>query len=274
LCGFTYEILDTSFGPYLSRIDSDEAEGFTGWLYFDNNNSPSVGAADYTLEPSDSVLWYYGDFGWKPTRLTLANSAIPSGASVVATTEFYENSAWTPLPSATVLFGTQSAVTSDSGQVSVSLPDGFYKIFAEEDGFVRSNQVLLKVGEPTSASVSLDVIVDSGGVGGVQNPGQTIAFSVLPDAIEFGVLAPGSEASQDVTITNTGSVGILVGTVLEGDDLFRDQLQVDNSLWTKFESALTANEARDHELKLTIPKGYQDAGEKQGTLTFWAITND
>jgi len=66
ICGFTYEIEDTGWGPYLKKINNDEAAGMAGWLYLVNNLSPNVGAADYKLQPGDSVLWYYGDFNWQP----------------------------------------------------------------------------------------------------------------------------------------------------------------------------------------------------------------
>jgi len=65
-CGFTYHIQSTSFGLYLDQIGGDKAEGMTGWLYFVNYFSPSVGAADYVLKSGDSVIWHFGNFDWQP----------------------------------------------------------------------------------------------------------------------------------------------------------------------------------------------------------------
>ncbi len=65
-CGFTYEIVDTSFGPYLKKIGSDEAHDLVGWLYAVNFVLPNIGAADYDLKNGDYVIWHFGDFDWQP----------------------------------------------------------------------------------------------------------------------------------------------------------------------------------------------------------------
>lgn len=81
-CGFTYEIVDTSFGPYLKKIGSDEAHDLAGWMYAVNFALPSIGAADYGLKNGDYVIWHFGDFGWQPrgTEIGLsANILGPSG---------------------------------------------------------------------------------------------------------------------------------------------------------------------------------------------------
>lgn len=66
ICNFTYVIEDTSFGPYLEKIGEDEAQGAIGWLYLINNVMPAVGAAQYVLQTSDVVVWYYGEFDALP----------------------------------------------------------------------------------------------------------------------------------------------------------------------------------------------------------------
>ena len=60
-CGYSYTINETSFGPYLKKINDDEASGLIGWLYLVNSTSPDKGASDYQLKSGDSVVWYYGD---------------------------------------------------------------------------------------------------------------------------------------------------------------------------------------------------------------------
>ena len=62
VCGFTYHIKDTSFGPYLDQIGNDVAAGSSGWLYAVNGKAPSVGAGDYKLTEGDGVIWYFGPF--------------------------------------------------------------------------------------------------------------------------------------------------------------------------------------------------------------------
>ena len=88
-CGITYEIEETSFGPYLKKINTDVAEGMKGWLYAVNMEMPSVGAADYALQDGDDVLWRYGNwedvtFGEKietsiPLEVTISGEGSPSG---------------------------------------------------------------------------------------------------------------------------------------------------------------------------------------------------
>lgn len=95
-CGFAYSIAETSFGPCLKAINEDSASGQTGWMYLVNYQSPDVGAFDYKPKNSDEVLWYFGDWGWKPTRLTLPQTEIPGNQSASAVAEFYQNGTWQP----------------------------------------------------------------------------------------------------------------------------------------------------------------------------------
>ncbi|MDP2704380.1 MAG: DUF4430 domain-containing protein [bacterium] len=59
-CGFTYEIVETSYGPYLKKIGSDGAEGTSGWMYAVNMEMPEIGAVDYALQDGDEVFWRFG----------------------------------------------------------------------------------------------------------------------------------------------------------------------------------------------------------------------
>jgi hypothetical protein len=66
VCGFTYHIKDTAYGPYLDKIGNDEASGTAGWLFAVNNVLPNTGAASYQLSGGDFVLWHFGNFDWQP----------------------------------------------------------------------------------------------------------------------------------------------------------------------------------------------------------------
>ena len=65
-CGYAYNIDQTDFGPYLTRIGDDEAGGSIGWLYYVDQEAGQVGAADYALTGGESVLWWYGDWNSFP----------------------------------------------------------------------------------------------------------------------------------------------------------------------------------------------------------------
>ncbi|MFH1428100.1 MAG: DUF4430 domain-containing protein [Patescibacteria group bacterium] len=99
-CGFTYNIKNTDFGPYLNQINNNIAEGVIGWLYYVNKESPMVGADQYELSEGDNVLWYFGEWGWdnitleeggdnevevavlQPMTVTIPNSVIDATINV------------------------------------------------------------------------------------------------------------------------------------------------------------------------------------------------
>ncbi|PIR97572.1 MAG: hypothetical protein COT91_00655 [Candidatus Doudnabacteria bacterium CG10_big_fil_rev_8_21_14_0_10_41_10] len=190
-CGFTYVIEETDFGPYLSQINDDRAEGLTGWMYFVNLSAPSVGAADYTLSPGDQILWKFAEFGWTPD----------------------------------------------------------------------------------SVSVNLNLIYDSGSVGGIDKGSETdtIAFSVSPNDLDFGVLTAGSKGQGTVNIANTGGVNIYLESIVSGDKMFRDLLKIEGTYWQQFETQLASSANRDYDVTIDIPQNYAaSSGVKQGQITFWA----
>lgn len=62
MCGFTYSVVDSSYGAYLKQIGNDAASGSSGWLYAVNGKEPSIGAGDYQLMENDQVIWFFGAF--------------------------------------------------------------------------------------------------------------------------------------------------------------------------------------------------------------------
>lgn len=271
LCGFAYNIQNTSFGPYLNQINNDIASGLVGWLYLVNNALADVGADQYILQTNDQVLWYFGEFGWPPTRLTLSATQIPSNQTVTATVEFFQNNSWSPLADATVHFGAQTALTNAAGQVLLAPAVGYYQIFAAKAGHVRSQALLLQVGEPASATVQLAVNIQPGQVGGATTTPPVISFTVNPSALDFGTLNPGTSQSRELTLQNTGSVAIQVESIAGGDPVFVENLQIANVRWSNYQTSLTQDQEKTESVKLTVPLGYSSIGSKSGTLTFWAM---
>ena len=272
ICGFAYHISDTSFGPYLDQIGSDTAQGLIGWLYLVNNLSPSVGADNYVLETGDEVLWYYGDYRWLPTRLTLDDTEISAGASATAKVEVFENGAFRALEGATVYYGANSIQTNSNGEAALTPNAGFYQIYAEKDGYVRTNKALFQVGNPESENVNLSVTVNAGQVGGeTEEPPQTISFTVNPSNIDFGTLNKGQNASRDLAILNNGTTNLSIETVVSGDDLFKQNLKVGDAIWSQYETDLAAGADTQTQAVLSVPTFYSGgSGEKNGILTFWA----
>ncbi|KKQ56283.1 MAG: Prenyltransferase/squalene oxidase [Parcubacteria group bacterium GW2011_GWA2_38_13] len=274
MCGYTYHIANMSWGLYLDQINSDVAQGLSGWLYLINSLSPSVGASDYVLKKNDDVLWHYGEFGWLPSRLTLSSSEISHGGSVTAKVESFFNNAYSPITDATVHYGLQTMNTNANGEAVLNPTDGYYEIFATKEGFIRSQRMLLKVGDPTSATVNLGVEIKQGVVLGDNNGGQNnevVAFTVDPSSIDFGTLNPSMSSEKNVTITNTGTVTLQLRSTVGGDEIFRDSITIATMPWQNFTAELQSNANAAYPLKLTIPASYTGSGNKSGQITFWAI---
>ena len=267
LCGFSYHIQTTSFGPYLDQIRNDTASGSVGWLYLVNFVSPSVGAGDYVLKTNDTVLWYFGDFNWKPTRLSLSNLEVASGEKSVATVEYLEGNNWVSLPDASIAFGASNVTTDQTGKANITAADGYSKVFAQKDGYVRSNSLLLKIGNPTGNSVNLSVNIQKGKI-----EGSTVSFEINPSIIDFGTVKPGQSNSQTLVLTNIGDVNIFVQGTVNGDEVFISNLLLNSSSWKNFEKQIVSKASQNINATLNIPTNYSGTqGVKSGNITFWAI---
>lgn len=269
-CGYSYTIQDTQYGPYLSQIGTDAAASLSGWQYAVNLTTPNVGAADYQLQTNDQVLWYYGGWDDKLTRLSIDSTTIASGQNGHATVEYKNGETWSPLGGATLYFGAAAVTTNDQGQVNLSSNDGYYRIFAEKPGFVRTNAVLIKFGQPQDSSVSLSVNIP--GVNGTSTPPviPDIAFSVNPGNLDFGDLAAGQSAQKSLNISNTGTRNIRMQTVVDGDSIFEDNLKLQNQPWQKYQTTVNAGSQQDVSAQLSVPASYPGYGKKQGEIVFWA----
>ncbi len=267
ICGYTYEIKDTSFGPYLSKILNDEAAGMTGWMYMVNNLSPNVGAADYKLQANDLVLWYFGDFGWQPTRLSSSAGQINSGQTVEVAVESFNNNSWSPLSGATVYFGKDTANTDSGGKASISPKDGFYKVYAEKQGYIRSNTSLLQVGQPPTSAINLNVTITQPN----QKPENSISFTVAPSALDFGTLTPGTSSTKNFTITNNGTTAIHIESIVSGDEVFTQNLNLNSVPWENFKADIAKNGSQTVNASLSVPADYAAGGAKSGQLTVWAM---
>ena len=267
-CGFTYHIQTTSFGPYLDQIGNDTAQGAIGWIYLVNLQSPSVGARDYNLQTGDSVLWFYGEYNLVPTRLTLQSAQIGSGQSTTATVESFSNQTWSPLQAAQVLVGSSTFTTNASGQVSFNPADGYFRVYAKKDGFIRSDLVALQVGTPLASSATLSANIVQGVVLGDST---SVAFNINTQALDFGNLNPGSVTNKTVTISNTGNSAIAVATTVEGDVLFKDNITVDAGSWRNFSASLLKSASKSTTVGLRVPSDYTSSGAKTGNIIFWAM---
>lgn len=270
ICDYTYDIKDSNFGQYLNEINNDIASGMTGWMYLVNYIAPNVGAADYKLQDNDFVLWYFGEFGWQVMKLNLSSQKVDSGKSVTVTVEWFNNNSWSPLSGATIHFGSDVATTDANGQANIFPKDGFYKVFAEKQGYIRSNSVSLEVGQASTSVVSLSVNIDK-----ANKPPEdhdAVSFTVTPNSLDFGKLSPGASSSKDLVINNTGTTGIHVETIVGGDDVFTQGLKLNDVSWQNFKTDISKGTNQNMSISLSIPQDYSgEGGAKSGELTVWAM---
>lgn len=111
-CNFTYNIKDTTFGPYLETINGETASGMNGWLYLINLDSPAVGMADYVLKTGDEIAVYFGEWGKIPQSLLTASGSVDTkiGLSV-------EIESAGPVVAGTALIFTVSPNAIDFGKI-------------------------------------------------------------------------------------------------------------------------------------------------------------
>ncbi len=272
-CGYTYLTEDSNWGPYLRKINEEESYDLIGWLYFIDNEIQMVGAADYILKPGDEVLWYFGEWGWKPTRLTLASQKIDPGDNLEAQVEYFENSGWKSLAEATIYVDSQTFITDNDGKVDLIINDlGSYQVYADKSGYIRSNQVGLKVGEGTSQSVKLKVEIIQSAPDIAFYVDEDL-FSINKDLIDFGHLTPSAQVSDQLLIKNIGDKEIYLEGIVSGEKIFVENITLDDLDWPEFEAVLGTEAEKDVLVGLTIPADWTNFGIKEGNLTFWATAN-
>ena len=271
VCGYTYNITEESFGPYLRAINDEAAEGLSGWLYFVNNLSPAVGAANYVLKSGDEVLWYFGDWGFAPTRLNLDKTEINPGAEIIAQAQYFNGMDWLPLPNAKIKINQEEKIANAAGQATLVInQSGVYQVYLETHEFVRSDKISVTVGDTVSQKIGLKVEVDQSGSGNIG--GEAIALVISPASLDFGKLKPGQTADRGINLNNAGTVNLTIGAQVSGEAIFLNGLRIEGILTDQYQTALTANSAKNLNLSLTIPANYWASGIKNGELIFWGTS--
>lgn len=268
-CNYFYTIQDTAYGPYLSKINSEEAAGMSGWMYFVDNKSPSVGAADYNLKEGEEVLWYYGEWGWQPLKLSVDTDSPEAEQNITATVEYNKDGKWTFLEGAKIKGdGNQEYTTDSAGHAVIKLPVGIYDLYAVKTGFVRSDKITIKSGSGALKSIGLVAEVDQGKKGGIA--GEAIIFNISKSRLDFAKIKPGGSMEQKLNISNSGTVNLSINASLSGDQLFKENLKINNKIWPDFKTDLKIDENKEIKSVLSIPADYLGSGIKTGELTLWA----
>jgi hypothetical protein len=273
---FSYTTTDEWGGLFVTSIDGEEGEGMAGWLYRVDYISPSVGADQFILDetsppdpPHDKVLFYYGLWDDIPLKLEVDNIAPDAGDSFTVTVEEYDEGLdeWYPIEDA-IVYADTSYTTDENGEVEITIyNDTTIDVYAEKDGYIRSNSVTVTVGEGSAqpsegqtVNMTVDII-------------PAISFTVSPDYINFGVLGP-RDISDPVTVTiaNQGAWKLAVTVMVSdnADGLYVDGLRLDNVRCDEFLCHVSRDKSEEHTATLTVPEAYTLTGNQNGTIIFWA----
>ncbi len=266
-CNFTYNIKDTSYGPYLEQINTEKASGTSGWLYFVNYESPSVGMADYSLSANDEILVYFGEWGNLPIKISADKTSIQSSETVVITASYFSEGQWNVLDGANIKGVAQEYATDSMGKADITLADGYYSAYAEKDGYVRSNQIAITVGRGIANNISLAVEIESTGT---DVAGASLIFTVSPDALNFGKIKAGQESKQILSLNNSGTVDLALSANVDGDTVFKNNLKLAEQAWSEYAGDILHGNSQDLEVSLAIPNSYLESGVKTGELIIWA----
>jgi hypothetical protein len=164
--GFSYLVNITDWGLYVWSIDGEDANESSGWMFRVDYFMPPFGADSFVLgrasppdPPHEEVLWYYGTWTLKPTKLTVDKLEVGSGKSFSVQVDWYNDSGggWLPLEGAIVHVNGEDYTTESDGGVSITkmvISDRTYTLYAEKEGCIRSNRVKVKVSaSPTGWSL-------------------------------------------------------------------------------------------------------------------------
>ncbi|WP_144023717.1 DUF4430 domain-containing protein [Paenibacillus sp. FSL H8-0548] len=122
----SYEIVNSSFGPYVNAIDGQAAGslgGWDGWMFEVNGAAPSVGAAAYELKENDEVRFYYSRWPALSTTTKIANGASNPAVEVLLAGDEFTNAAddisnWSIHVGSTEL--QVSSIIKDNNKVTIS----------------------------------------------------------------------------------------------------------------------------------------------------------
>ena len=161
---FTYETTDEWGGLFVTSIDGEEPEGMAGWMYRVDYFSPMVGADQFILDDShQEVLFALCEWGEPPLKIEVNNTAPDAGDSFTVTVSQYDDALaeWFLIENATVYADT-SHTTDENGEVEITIDhDATIDVYAEKDGYIRSNCVTVTVlATPWDYDANEDGVID------------------------------------------------------------------------------------------------------------------
>lgn len=148
--GFPLEITNSAYGFYVSSINGIAAQGWDGWSYTVNGQSPFVGMGDQPILDGDQIHVYYSLWPWK---LEASKSVVQVGEEVTFTAYHYDlaTSQWQKAPGVTVKVGDSEYQSNQDAEVKkVFNNQGEYEAYLMSGGWPNSPSIKVKVQlEPT-----------------------------------------------------------------------------------------------------------------------------
>ena len=275
--GFPYEVRDFGWGLAITSIDGvGDWDAGPWWLYRVDGVTASVGADSFVLDqtspptpPHNEVLFYLSaTYSELPLKIALDKTEVAVDEAFTAIVTYYDDctETWVLLEGATV-HADVDYITGPDGTAAISLDhDATLQVFAEMDGYIRSDKVEVTVGDSEGPASEGDVTL-----GATIIP--AISIEVDTSTITFGELGPrDTSAPWPITIANVGAWAVLVTAEVMDDveDLFVRGLNLDGSLWDLFGVTILRDDSHEAAVTLTVPEDYAGVGERSGALIFWA----
>ncbi len=145
--GFSYFVIYyPSWNAFYVKTIAGESEW---WHYWVNYILPMVGAGAYELtEDDEEVLWgYLEDWYAHALRITIEKHIV--NKSEEFTVSIY-NETMSPVKDAVVYVDSMGYMTDENGNITIQIDTaGYYEIYAEKDGYVRSEKVTVQVKKRT-----------------------------------------------------------------------------------------------------------------------------
>jgi hypothetical protein len=275
---FSYTVRDFGWGLAITAIDgAGDWDSGPWWMFIVDGASAQVGADAFILNetsppdpPHAEVLFSFTNtFSEIPLKVEVDNAEPDVDEPFTVTVTEYDeaNDEWLPTEEATV-YADQDYTTDEDGEVEIIIDrDLTVKVYAEKEGYIRSNRVTVTVGE---GSAQAD---ESENVSLTADIMPAISFSVSPDSINFGELGP-RDTSEPVEfeLINDGTWELSITAVVTDDaeGLYVNGLKLDNEKWDEFKTDIERDRSKDYQATLTVPETYTLTGSQSGTLIFWA----
>lgn len=166
---FSYQVTDWGepWGFSLDSVNGISAPSYAWWNQRINWKSASLGISNQPLNNNDYVLLHLTGTAsdpWsleRPLKLQVSKTNLDQAEQVTINTSYFDDNDQSPAfepVSATIKVGASEFQTDSNGQLTIGLPAGIFDIYAFKQGFVKSNQIQLKVGKVLSNQQSSSAI--------------------------------------------------------------------------------------------------------------------